>query len=80
MNWPGNGDPYYTEEGGVRRQFYGVNAVPNVCLEGTNLGATTMTQAQLDNAYNTPSFADVRGSFNVDGNIMKPLRERGWIK
>lgn len=68
MNWPGNGDPYYTEEGGVRRQFYGVNAVPNVCLEGTNLGATTMTQAQLDNAYNTPSFADVRGSFNVDGN------------
>ena len=67
MNWPGNGDPYYTEEGGVRRQFYGVNAVPNVCLEGTNLGATTMTQAQLDNAY-TPSFADVRGSFNVDGN------------
>ncbi len=68
MNWPGNGDPYYTEEGGVRRQFYGVNAVPNVCLEGTNLGATSVTQAQLDNAYNTPSFADVRGSFNVDGS------------
>ena len=70
MNWPGNGDPYYTEEGGVRRLFYGVNAVPNVCLEGTNLGATTMTQAQLDNAYNTPSFGDVRGSFNVSGNTI----------
>ena len=70
MNWPGNGDPYYTEEGGVRRQFYGVNAVPNVVLEGTNLGATTMTQAQLDNAYNTPSFGDVRGSFNVSGNTI----------
>ena len=68
MNWPQPGDPYYSEEGGVRRAFYGVNAVPNVCLEGTNLGATIMTQAQLDNAYNTPSFADVRGSFNVDGN------------
>lgn len=70
MNWPGNGDPYYTEEGGVRRQFYGVNAVPNVCLEGTNLGATVMTQAQLDNAYDTPSFGDVRGSFNVTGNTI----------
>ena len=70
MNWPGNGDPYYTEEGGVRRQFYGVNAVPNVVLEGTNLGATTMTQAQLDNAYNTPSFGDVRGSFNVSDNTI----------
>ena len=70
MNWPGNGDPYYTEEGGVRRAFYGVNAVPNVCLEGTNLGATVMTQAQLDNAYNTPSFGDVRGSFNVSGSTI----------
>ena len=70
MNWPGNGDPYYTEEGGVRRVFYGVNAVPNVCLEGTNLGATTITQGQLDNAYNTPSFGDVRGSFNVNGNTI----------
>lgn len=70
MNWPGNGDPYYTEEGGVRRQFYGVNAVPNVCLEGTNLGATTVSQVQLDNAYNTPSFGDVRGSFNVSGNTI----------
>ncbi len=68
MNWPGNGDPYYTEEGGVRRLFYGVNAVPNVVLEGTNLGATSVSQAQLDSHYNTPSFADVRGSFNVDGN------------
>ena len=70
MNWPGNGDPYYTEEGGVRRAFYGVNAVPNVVLEGTNLGSTVMTQAQLDNAYNTPSFGDVRGSFNVDGSTI----------
>ena len=70
MNWPQPGDPYYTEEGGVRRQFYGVNAVPNVILEGTNLGSTVMTQAQLDNAYGTPSFGDVRGSFNVDGNTI----------
>ena len=70
MNWPGNGDPYYTEEGGVRRQFYGVNAVPNVVLEGINLGATSVTQAQLDNHYETPSFADVRGSFNVSGNTI----------
>ena len=70
MNWPGNGDPYYTEEGGVRRVFYGVNAVPNVCLEGTNLGATSVSQNQLDGAYNTPSFADVRGSFNISGNTI----------
>lgn len=28
MDWPGSGDPYYTEEGGVRRAYYGVSYVP----------------------------------------------------
>ena len=70
MSWPSPGDPYYTEEGGVRRQFYGVNAVPNVVLEGTNLGASSVSQNQLDTHYDTPAFADVRGSFNVDGNYI----------
>jgi thiol-disulfide isomerase/thioredoxin len=28
MNWPGSGDPYYTEEGGVRRDYYNVNSIP----------------------------------------------------
>ena len=28
MNWPGTGDPYYTAEGGVRRDYYGVGWVP----------------------------------------------------
>lgn len=65
MNWPGNGDPYYTEEGGTRRVYYGVNAVPMVFLEGQE---KSVTQTVLDNAYNTPAYGDVRGSFNVDGN------------
>lgn len=65
MNWPGNGDPYYTNEGGVRRLYYGVNAVPMVFLEGQQ---KQVNQAVLDNAYNTPAFGDIRGTFNVDGN------------
>jgi hypothetical protein len=28
MNWPGAGDPYYTAEGDVRKDFYGVGWVP----------------------------------------------------
>ena len=30
MNWPGNGDPYYTAEGGTRRSYYGVSYVPDL--------------------------------------------------
>ncbi|MBP9994253.1 MAG: T9SS type A sorting domain-containing protein [bacterium] len=69
MNWPGNGDPYYTAEGGTRRTYYGVNAVPQMFLDGVDKGAP-IQQAALNNSYNTPAFGDVRGSFNVDGNTI----------
>ena len=34
MNWPGSGDIYYTKEGGARRNYYGINAVPQAVLNG----------------------------------------------
>ena len=34
MSWPGSCDPYYTLEGGDRRNYYNVNAVPDVILDG----------------------------------------------
>ena len=70
MNWPGNGDPYYTEEGGVRRDYYGINAVPQCFLDGEDQGYAAVQQGVLDNHYNTPAFGDIRGSFNVDGNTI----------
>ena len=70
MNWPGNGDPYYTEEGGVRRNHYGVNAVPQVFMDGDDQGYGAATQATLDAHYNTPAFAEIRGAFTVEGNTI----------
>lgn len=67
MNWPGNGDPYYTAEGGVRRQYYGVNAVPEVFLDGLE---TSVNQSIFNNEASVPAFMDVRGSFNVEGNTI----------
>ena len=32
MNWPGAGDPYYTEECGVRGNYYGVSSVPDLYI------------------------------------------------
>ena len=69
MNWPGSGDPYYTAEGGTRRQYYGISAVPSLFLEGAQQN-TVISQATLNNHYNEPAFADVRGSFNIDGNTI----------
>lgn len=39
MNWPGNGDPYYTAEGGVRLKYYGVGSVPEAYLNGVKTRA-----------------------------------------
>jgi hypothetical protein len=34
MNWPSTGDPYYTLEGGVKRDLYGITAVPFLVVDG----------------------------------------------
>jgi hypothetical protein len=44
MNWPGNGDAYYTAEGGTRRGFYNVNGVPDLFIDGSN---STMTSTGM---------------------------------
>ena len=68
MNWPGNGDPYYTAEGGVRRTYYGISAVPNVIIDGVNLGSSAVNQNTFNQHADEPGYFDVRGSFTVDGN------------
>jgi hypothetical protein len=34
MDWPSTGDPYYTAEGGVKRDLYGINSVPFLVVDG----------------------------------------------
>ncbi len=49
MNWPGNGDPYYTEEGGVRRDYYGVSSVPDLYINSDHhFPAIDFTQEVFD--------------------------------
>ncbi len=69
MSWPSPGDPYYTEEGGTRRVYYGVSAVPDL-LSGGN--STTTSSSGLNNAYSTlmakPSFFEIDATHQIDGN------------
>ena len=68
MNWPGNGDPYYTAEGGVRRVYYGVSGVPDIYLDGVGTNNAAVNQATFNQHADEPGYFDVRGSFTVDGN------------
>lgn len=68
MYWPGQGDPYYTEEGGVRRSYYDLNSVPMCYLDAERFNEYVIYQDDFDEHYNTPAYADMRGSFTVDAN------------
>ena len=70
MNWPGSGDPYYTDEGGVRRTYYGVSAVPQCFLDGEDQGYAAVQQSVFDEHALRTAFMDIRGSFAVEGNII----------
>ena len=66
MYWPGNGDPYYTAEGGSRRLFYGVNSVPEISLNGNKtMGTGSLTNELLTNTQNIAAFIELDVLFIV---------------
>jgi hypothetical protein len=68
MSWPGDGDPYYTAEGGVRRAFYGVNSVPRQEIDGGYDGnSSSVTQGMFVSAYNTIAMLEMSAALNIYG-------------
>lgn len=68
MNWPGNGDPYYTAEGGSRRSYYGVNSVPHIWLNGAqSMTTSNLNNNHLVNLQNSPAYMELDVDFYVEG-------------
>lgn len=68
MNWPGSGDPYYTAEGGVRKDYYGVSGVPAVFVNGEYIGYQFGgVQPAFDNALPQPGLFSIASSHQIDG-------------
>ena len=72
VNFPGTGDPYYTAESGVRKDYYGAHTAPRVYLDSEfqvkNQTFQPVTQTALLQRYNIPAFVDIRGAFDIDSN------------
>ncbi len=69
MNWPGSGDPYYTAEGGARRSYYGVNAVPDLFAQGKAIGTSvSAAAAALALAQTQSSYFNIASSFTMTGD------------
>lgn len=69
MSWPSPGDPYYTEEGGTRRAYYGVNAVPMLFVDGKNTATTSPgVNTAFNNSLLNPAFVQIEGHYTISGN------------
>jgi len=68
MNWPGNGDPYYTGEAGIRKGYYGITAVPYMLIDGGwNKNGNNLTQSVMDNFQQQASTATIKAEYLVTG-------------
>ena len=74
VNWPGSGDPYFISDSYDRCLFYNVSSVPQIFLDSelqvSNGTPQPVTNSKLSQRYAVPAFADVRGAFNVEGNVI----------
>jgi hypothetical protein len=69
MNWPGSGDPYYTAEGGVRRTYYGVNAVPDMYIDGKKVATTSAgVNGGFNLTYGTMTYVNIASQHEIQGN------------
>ena len=66
-SFPGNGDPYYYSEVGVRDNYYDVPWVPYVLLDGVPQDGA-LTQDAFDAELEKQALAEIRGAFDVEGN------------
>lgn len=71
MSWPSPGDPYYTEEGEARRQYYGVSYVPDLYTDGKQTSTTSGgVNTAFNNSLDNPAFMDVSAYHWMDGTTV----------
>ena len=67
MSWPGNGDPYFTDEADVRRDVYLVSGVPATRVDGqTEYNTGSLTQANLNAAYAVDPKLGIYAYYTID--------------
>lgn len=72
MNWPAPGDPYFTEEGWLRKVYYGIYGVPSLKLEGDTgwfyQNNPAFLQIELDEAILKPAYFTIDASHDLGLN------------
>ena len=72
MSFPGAGDPYFTDEGGNRRNYYGISSVPRLEIDGGwDSNPSSLNQQDFDAYYNIPSFVNLTATYSIGGQSIQ---------
>jgi hypothetical protein len=67
QNFPGTGDPYTTAETVARRNFYDVNSIPRMEIDGGwDQNANSFTTTLYNDALSKPAFTFLHATYEVD--------------
>ncbi len=69
------GDPYWTEESILRKNYYAVMGVPETFVDAHSQGYAAATVEDIDTALLKPAYFDIKGSFTVEGNTIKVIAD-----
>lgn len=85
MNFPGNGDPYYTSDGGLRKNFYNILAVPEIYLNGSKdntAGGANGMRTRFMEKIDAPAYFDIvfdTLALDADTNVYVALKVRSSV-
>jgi hypothetical protein len=63
MYWPGDGDPYFTEEGYTRVRYYDVTGVPALFVDGNSVGLSSLNQEVMQNLEAVPAKVNLNAEY-----------------
>ena len=70
-DWPGSGDPYYTDEVGNRIAYYGINSVPRMEIDGGwDQNGNNITQQIVDDYVNELCLINLSSLYSVNGKTV----------
>ena len=69
------GDPYWTEESILRKNYYAVMGVPETFVDAHSQGYAAATVEDIDTALLKPAYLDIKGSFTVEGNTINVIAD-----
>jgi len=71
QDFPGTGDPYCTAEGVSRRNYYGINSIPRMEINGGwDQNAQSFTQVLYDSSKLAPAKYSLTGTFDVTNKVV----------